>query len=308
MWDDGGRLVDAGSLRAEVVMTERTLPVRPMPFRRLAIPAAVFAIALSWLVIAGSGHPFSDVDAYWNAGLRLREGDPLYRSDRPIGSETYLYAPWFAVLWVPLTFLPQPLVFAVWGGLLIGAAAWSLMRGPIWLSAGVAPFLLWSAVIGNVQSLMIAGLLYSIDRGRGSWGVGLAASLKVTPILLTLVFLGRREWKSAAIAGGVAVALWLPAVPFVFSDYPTAPGLTYSLLSRAGPVLFVAVAAVASMYCLYRPSWFSGSFAVLAALPRLLLYDFSYLLLGSRPRSRPDNLQRARSGSSDPPTVQVASD
>src|SRR5207248_1690343 len=82
------------------------------------------------------------MDAYWNAAMRLRAGQPLYAPGLPTDSDLYRYAPWFAYAWVPLTYLPKGAVLVAWMGICLAAAIASvaplLWRGPAgWATIGL---------------------------------------------------------------------------------------------------------------------------------------------------------------------------
>jgi hypothetical protein len=66
----------------------------------------VVGFAIAALTGPGTNWWLKDSDAYWNAAMRLRTGEPLY----PVlvnveDPDIYRYSPWFAVAWIPLTFL-----------------------------------------------------------------------------------------------------------------------------------------------------------------------------------------------------------
>ncbi|HET7056957.1 MAG TPA: glycosyltransferase 87 family protein, partial [Thermomicrobiales bacterium] len=145
----------------------------------------------------------SDMDAYWNAATRLREGLPLYPAVPDSGAaDVFRYAPWFAWAWVPLTFLPKAAVAVAWSALLVGASAVAIMpivRQPsltrIAAAALLGTILLWSAASGNVQPVIVAILVLGIEGRSGPLWVAIAASLKIFPIGFALVYAGRREWR-----------------------------------------------------------------------------------------------------------------
>jgi hypothetical protein len=199
-------------------------PVRAFAF------AILIAYAVAALIAVPTHWHFEDAGAYWNAAERLREGGPLYFSSPDLGlPELYRYAPWFAFVWVPLTYLPTGLVMALWGVLLVAAAAWLIWpdwRSPasVALSLLVLPDLLRVTSTGNVQGLMLAALALGL---RSRWGplvIGLAASLKLFPLVFAGVYLWRREWRRLALAVGVTALLWLPALAFDLSLYPGRAG------------------------------------------------------------------------------------
>jgi hypothetical protein len=142
-----------------------------------------------------------------------------------------------------------------------------------------------TASTGNVHALLVAGLVWGIPRRSGPIWIGLAASLKVAPLAYALVYLGRRDWLRTAVAAGVAALLWAPALLYDTSVYPAEAGGSLSLLSNAGPLpwalVALALAVAAVLLAQTRFAWVAASTTVLAAIPRLDLYDLTYLLVGS---------------------------
>lgn len=193
----------------------------------LVIAAAYAAVAV--LVISTHWY-MEDAGSYWGAALRLREGAPLYfTSANPFDSALYWYAPWFAALWIPLTYLPHGLVMALWGAALVAAAGYLIWPSRSWASVALSllllPDLLRVTSTGNVQGLMLAGIAIAL---RSRWGplvIAAAASLKVFPLLFAGVYLARREWAKLGLTIGLTALLWLPALAFDLSAYPQRAGL-----------------------------------------------------------------------------------
>ncbi len=244
---------------------------------------AVLAYALSH----AGGH---DMDAYWNAALRLRGGDPLYVAGDPTDSALYRYAPWFAFAWVPLTLLPEEVVRGAWTLTLVVASVASVApllnrATPAALGAAalLLPVQLEGAVFGNVQPLLVLVLVWGVERRSGPLWIALAASLKAAPIALMLVYLGRGEYRRAAWALGLAALLVAPMLLFDLRGYSTDSGPGQMSLLAISPPLFVAAAALAAWAGLRfagtRYAWLAGSAAVLAWLPRLLTYEIGFLLV-----------------------------
>lgn len=189
--------------------------------------AATVAVAQHWY--------FQDADAYWLAAQRLRDGQPLYVTALdPAQPQLYRYAPWFAYLWVPLTYLPHPLVMALWAAVLACAGLW-LIR-PLWTPAGVAlallcfPDLLRVTSTGNVQPLLLAGIAYGLTSRWGPLILGAAASLKGWPLAFALWWWDRRVLYAVA----VAAVLIAPVALYDLSAYPTSRQLwTPGMLSAA---------------------------------------------------------------------------
>jgi hypothetical protein len=245
-----------------------------------------------------------DADAYWNAAIRLREGGELYVG-APLGADemiAYRYAPWLAWLWLPLTSLPKLTVQVGWSALLVGAIAVALAplakartTGAMCLLFLLGGLMLRTASTGNVHALMMAALVWGAPRRSGPLWIGVAASLKVVPALYALIYIGRRDWRAAGTVLAVTVLLWAPALLYDLRAYPTEAGESLSLLSIAGAAPWIAVIGICAMVAVAAArsqfAWLGASVAVIAAIPRLALYDLTYLLVwrdetNSRPRPR----------------------
>jgi Glycosyltransferase family 87 len=232
----------------------------------------------------------SDMDAYWNAAMRLRAGQPLYVPGFPTDSDLYRYAPWFAYVWVPFTFLPKGAVLFGWMVLCLGAAIASaaplLWRGPAgWATIGlILPFQLEGAAFGNVQPLLVLALLWGLERRSGPLWLGIAASLKGAPILLAMVYAGRGEWRRAAAAMAFTAILVLPMFLFDLRGYSTRIGGGQMSLLTVSPIIWMAaiLVAVVATWAVARTryAWVAGSAAMMLALPRFINYEIGFALVG----------------------------
>lgn len=263
-----------------------------------AAAGALVVLAAAVIVgatVAGQLGPFlGDVDAYWEAAMRLRGGEPLYVPYADAhASEVYRYSPWFAYAWIPLTFLPRGLVDLAWF-LALAAATFVSIRHLLtptgWMVALLLGAMLFrGAWAGNVHPLLIAGLVLAIRRPAGPAAIAVAASLKAFPLLLALVYLGRGDWRSLGVTLGLTAVLSAPLLLHDLGAYTTSPERTLSLLGFS-PVAWgvVAVAAALAAVALARSryAWLAAAVAVLAALPRMLFYDVAYLLVASKPDER----------------------
>jgi Glycosyltransferase family 87 len=265
----------------------RTLPGW-VAFASIAVLLALMAYAL--VTYAISREWGSDVAAYWGAAERIRAGEPLYVAGLANASDLYRYAPWFAYAWVPLTYLPQGAVTAVWVAIMVAAAAAStlpLLRHGVTGTAAFAlfaPLQLQGAVFGNVQPLLVLTLLWGVERRSGPLWIAIGASLKAVPLLLALVYAGRGEWLRAGLALLTTAVLVAPALFFDLSAYPTQPGPGQMSLTAVALPLFIGVAvgtaALSYLGARSRYRWLLGALAMLAALPRALTYEAGFLLVG----------------------------
>jgi len=255
--------------------------------------AVVIGIGLFNLYQAAANWTLSDASAYWNAALRLRDGLPLYPPLTNLdASEVYRYAPWFAWVTLPVTMLPVQVAGALWSAILLaasGVALVPLVRARAWvLVALFAPILVGISAVGNVQPLLVASLVWSVERRSGPAWIGVAASLKLFPILFAAVYLGRRQWTRAAVASAVAAALWAPALLYDLRGYATDAGQAASLFAL--PALWVLVIGGGVLVTLRlahgRFGWLAAGVTVVVSLPRLFVYDLTFLMVGGVPTAR----------------------
>lgn len=253
---------------------------------RLVAIALIVGVGVAQLVFTVSDWHLRDMGAYWEAALRLRAGDPLYPALADAeASEVYRYAPWFAWLWVPLTLLPRPVVDVLWSILLLAASAAALeplVRRRAWLLVALmTPILVGISAIGNVHPLLVAGLVHGVERRGGPLAIAAAASLKVVPIVFILTYLGRRQWRMAAITLVLTALLTAPMLLHDLSAYATDAGAASGLIEW-WPLFVVAVAgcAVASVRLAATPfGWLASATTAVVATPRLFVYDVSYLIV-----------------------------
>lgn len=266
-----------------------------MSRRALLLVAPIVATLIALAAWTEFGHAASlvngsDMDAYWEAAERLRDGDPLYRPGVETDSDLYRYAPWFAAAWVPLTYLPKDAVLLGWMALCVAAALASvapLAREGIagWAAlVFLLPFQLEGAAFGNVQPLLVLMLLWGAPRRSGPLWIALGASLKGAPLVLAAVYAGRGEWRRFFLTLALTAVLVVPILLFDLSGYSTEVGSGQLSPMQWSPVIW-AVAALVAAGVTYRVAntryaWLAGSVATMLALPRFLLYQISFVIVG----------------------------
>jgi len=237
---------------------------------------------------------FEDVRAYWEAALRLREGNPLYGgTDDPNSYGVFRYAPWFAYAWVPLTYLPRAAAELLWGGIL-GASALAVLVALVRMRTAAAvalavlllPMFHSLVQVGNVQPLLIAALAFGASRRGGPLIIAAAASLKATPILYVFIYVARREWGKVGLTLILAAALLAPMLLTGIDRYQTDPGASFSLYYYVSPLAW-AVAAAASVllaaWLAWRRSewvWVATAVAVALVAPRAHPTYATFLVVG----------------------------
>jgi glycosyl transferase family 87 len=262
--------------------------------------AVIIGIGFFNLYEAATHWTLSDAAAYWNAGLRLRDGHPLYAVvANADASDVYRYAPWFAWLTVPLTYLPMRIAGALWSAALLGASVLALVplaRARAWVAVVFfAPILVGISAVGNAHPLLIALLVWTVERRSGPLWIGVAASLKIFPILFALVYLGRAQWGRALASVTVTALLWAPALLYDLRGYSTEPGQAASLVSV--PILWAVIMGLAIGLTLRlaqrKTGWLAAAVSVVLALPRLFVYDVTYLMVGLPAPSHPASESRS---------------
>ena len=264
--------------------------------RLIAITAAVLGvIVLIGAALSSNVQP--DADAYWHAALRLRDGQALYGGPRGDETEIYRYAPWFAFAWVPLTYLGQDAAYVVWRGILLastGLAIWPLIRRPsaasLTLAVLIGGLLLSNLPAANVTPLIVGTLVVGVRSRAGPWLLGLAASLKLFPLLLVAGYLAERRWLAAVITTAVAAVLWLGVLAFDLPLYLQMGQPSFYVggisLFAVSPILWLPVALAAAAVVLglafrgSRWTWLAAGAAIPLAVPRVWLPDAAYVLMG----------------------------
>ena len=199
------------------------------------------AIAIYLLVLGAAGLRHQDLEAYLAAARDIWHGAPLYASflHHPFPDPTlrpaFIYPPAFALLIAPLGLLPDAVASAIW--LLIGQASligalalivrWQ--KPPSWavtalILATLTFYPLWIDVVQGQANLPVLLLVTAgvagVARGRPRYGaaLGVAAALKLTPlVLLAWLLLDRRFRAAGWMLGAFAAVCGLGAL-FRFND------------------------------------------------------------------------------------------
>ena len=269
--------------------------VLPLLATLLVLGAAVFLVGL----ILSYGFS-SDTAAFLRGAEMTAAGRSPY-GPAPEWTHRYLYAPWLAWLLIPATLLPIELFTVVWHlalALALAAALWPLVRIGGWLPATLLGAFGFHAVwAGHFEPLMVALLVHALPTRWGPVAVGVAASLKITPLVLCVAYAARGEWRKVAVAVVVALVLWAPALLYDLGEWGLPVGSTLSLLGHA-PLAWalVAVGALVMAWRLgpTRYGWWAAAVAWLAVMPRVLLYDVSGLAVAAVELAPDQRITRAR--------------
>lgn len=255
-----------------------------------------------------------DLRVYRMGGSVLLHGGQLYEAHLPGSGLPFTYPPFAAVMMVPLAAVPWQVAVSVWTSVsvLCLAAIWRIslpaMRGNLWLLIAVTAASLvlepvWQTLqFGQINLLLTAMILLDLvaapqRRWRGAL-VGVAAGLKLTPLLFVAFLVVTKQWRAlrnALLGLVISVGIGFAVVPNQSWDYWTrvvrdaerVGGLAYTanqsvlgFLSRLGgdasyvrPLWFLISAPIGlAALWLARRLWFRGqrleavSICALAAL------------------------------------------
>lgn len=267
---------------------------RVQPVLKRFVIALLFGTMLIRVALIATDWNLGDISAYWLAAERLKHGEPLYLGSlNPDSYQVFRYAPWFAWLWVPLTYLPRLLVELAWVAVLGVASLWILVgllrlrsAAAIGLAMILTPWLLSLVQVGNIQPLVVAALAYGMSRRSGPVWLGMTAALKVVPGLFALVYVARREWRRLGLTLASTALFAAPFLLYDLSGYQTDPGRSYSLYYYVSPVAWIVGAAASGLVALvlaWRRSpyaWVAAAVAVMLAGPRTHVTYATYLVVG----------------------------
>lgn len=277
--------------RPKFVSRERRDAIKPaltVNAGRYFAHATLVGLSIATVIFAATDWKLTDAEAYWNAAVRLREGQPLYPAvSDPEASTVYRHAPWFAFAAVPFTYLPVELAGALWSIALVAASTWAVAplarRGSLVVALFFGSILIAISAIGNTQPLIVAALVHGLDRRSGPVWIALSASLKVVPALFALVYLGRRQWGRFMASVVLTLLLVAPMLAFDLSNYVTDPAAAAFLIRW--PPIWVAAVVAGSSATLWlarsRFAWLAAGTTAALALPRFFVYDITFLLPGA---------------------------
>jgi Glycosyltransferase family 87 len=249
----------------------------------LSIGGVLFLVLT--MLSGGAGYDFF---AYWS----VNPADPYTIKE---GFGAFHYAPPLVWLVGPLKLVPWPAAYWLWFGLLFLVLVW-LARD--WALAWLAfPPVVLELYHGNIHLLIAAALVLMLRRPPAFMFLALS---KVSPGIVALWWLVRREWRPLAIALGasaavialsfaLAPALWWEYLTHISSEANHAPNLIPIPLALRLP--FAAAIAVLAAR-LDRP-WLLAPATVLA-LPLLWIHGFA-ALVAITPLVRMERAARVRS-------------
>ena len=261
----------------------------------LAVIMALAGFAIAWMHIVDD--PLADAHAYYEAAARLNAGQPLYPAGiDPNGNHIFLYPPMLAILLRPLALLDYTAFAALWE-LIVVASFVALLRylgvrrRRTWIAVGILGIPIgWALTVAQAHVPMT--LLLALGQ---PWSIAIAANLKLTPVLIAIWWLGRRDYQSffaflvytALIVLAQLLLDFKDTVAFFSAVSWEQIGQVRNISPYAqSPVLWIGLVLVGALITLglarTRYGWAAAvAFATLAP-PRLLVYMLMGLLAAVR--------------------------
>src|ERR1700724_2854268 len=196
--------------------------------RAAAVAAAMYG-AFVFVIAPLTGHfagEFEDFGAYLGAAQASAAHADIYAAfthqAQNVALSGFDYPPVVALLVTPLAYVPVNVAATLW--LLVGVAAtfagavivtrtllpatWPGLELAVLVTVLYAPatYNLWHGQMNPIVFLLLALAMRSWVRGeetRCGALIGIAAAIKLAPVVLLLLFLRRRWWKGSAAAGAV---------------------------------------------------------------------------------------------------------
>ena len=215
-------------------------PPRRGSWLLLAVGLAAFAVAICGYIFFAVTHPADrwmipvDLKVYREGGLVVRQLSPLYRPrlgaplyEWPGRQLQFTYPPFAAMVFTALTLSSFELLMRISAGVNIAAvlaAVWVTLgglgyrRGSARLGATLllAAALLWTEPVqrtlflGQIELVLMLVVMWDQCQPDRRWwkgaGIGIAAGIKLVPLIFIPYLLLTRRFRQAAVASGVFAA------------------------------------------------------------------------------------------------------
>lgn len=186
----------------------------------VVVGVLIGAINLGHSFFLASTETLLDVGVFRDAGNALLNGDPLYIDFPTRSGFAFIYPPFAALLFAPLTWLPEVAMDIAWNTCIIAAifaimamACRRLKLEPWW--AWAAALTGFSTLLDTVYAnlyfgqiniflilLVTADVLGFTPKSVRGIGIGIAAGIKITPAAYAVIFLVRKDWLSVVRSAG----------------------------------------------------------------------------------------------------------
>jgi alpha-1,2-mannosyltransferase len=242
-----------------------------------------------------------DLEVYRRAGLLLRHGGQPYRATFTIHRLAFTYPPFALFALNPLSWGPLPLVRTVWwfvnAGCLVTLLALAMryttrLRGRrlVAVAAGVGAL---SAVVfeplrsnmdyGQINWILMLLVVLDLTTVTAKWRgtlIGVAAAIKLTPLLYLGSFVVQRQWR--ALTRGVSVFVGLTLIACLVLQVGTLSFWHDLLFRRSHAGATDGVSNQSWLGLLFRSPLHGGTAAYVLWVPLVLVTVAAGLLLTRR--------------------------
>jgi alpha-1,2-mannosyltransferase len=195
------------------------------------------AVSVVAVLIYGYAYSGSDVQVYHQGGASILDGVNPYDFTQDF-NQKFIYTPFAAIAFVPLSPLPLSLAMGAWtliAMLCLAGVLWRIIgrlgvasrgRQATWTLVGMVAVLPLTPVVfelwvGQIEIILMAVVFASLTTRSPRWrgyGVGIAAGIKLTPLIFIPYLLLTRQFRTA----GQAVIGFLGTILVGFAVIPGA--------------------------------------------------------------------------------------
>ncbi|GGS53255.1 glycosyltransferase 87 family protein [Actinokineospora fastidiosa] len=193
------------------------------------LAAAVLAHGVTVLIWPAAHWSMIDLEVYRAAGAVVLDGGRLYEQG-VTASLKFVYPPFAALLFTPLAMVSLDVLRVLWAVgnlvLVVMVVRWAAPTARPGVVAALAGVICWldpvrtTVYLGQVNWILLALVAWDLLRNGGRrWqgvGIGIAAAIKLTPLLFVVYLLLTRRFRAA----GVAVATVAATVAAGFALLP----------------------------------------------------------------------------------------
>lgn len=178
----------------------------------LSLAGLIIVVWFALLIPTQTGFGY-DAFAFWD----VRLADIYGRSFGQLTAHgAFRYSPPIALAFAPLHLIPWPLFLAAWTAVLAGALAW--LGGRWALASCVFIAIPISIYEGNIDMLLAASVVLAF---RWPAILSFAILAKVTPGVVLVWFIVKRDWRAVWVTLGSTVLIVVLTYPFVGDAWPS---------------------------------------------------------------------------------------
>ena len=177
-------------------------PSEPLGLARFCWVSTVVLLGMMCLFQALNFLNYADMDfrIYYDASVALRTGQDMFAAWNPDSPLTYIYPPFLAILFMPLTLLPLEVAAAVWT-----VISMILLSGCLWIGArDIMTRFDGAQDVATLPVIILIATLLSVPRIKAEIDQGQVDYLVLLGIIGSLALLRRHPFLAGVVLGLVA--------------------------------------------------------------------------------------------------------